>query len=1345
MAHTIGSGRLADSNAGTYVIDTLHLRQAMREGGVNMRFLPLVFHYLNNHDQLGVQVLVASEIIARLAKNLFRYRMLNENTGKTSRWKSRKTRLIKFIDSIMHGLFHKNLPYGQCPIRECSGDQFWDIDGPIMYSLGPFSSSFAMNPKAQNEVVNSPSSCLDKYRDLLKVNPPILFNSLLHVFQARLTKSILPELHENRFVSAPFLRIESDLTFNYEEDDPKLAMRIHKGLLWSHLQFFRLQFDALKPELPIVNDVEQNPNKSKLNVPTELTTWTSYYRTLSQIFRQSLIHQQPTRLEKAIQSWQDLTAVRAHLTFALRAAAAPSYHPSGNSKTSAIIQEHCNFAYLRMASSKALFPIEYKLALRCLELVSSGEELAKAMEESDDLLEWLRFFYRPANPSQFAKGSSSHPVYSIQYSTDEFEFDDPIQKELMLSLREQFKRQQSRKLWMSVMPNVDAYCRRIEAMRRDPVAVAATKAVLCEMGFATRTPSEPLSPSDSDAGVPDVSWAEMHQAPFSFNPEDSSMPSSMYSSRGDALWFIECFFLPPLANNSLLVAGDALVNNEEISSRMTSVRPDLVDEGPVPGLALTWGKPLGLSLDDEAQISHGHRSATISMQPTTENASTITMVSFPPPLRRVVQIACGYRHTALITDDRHLYTFGHGECGRLGHGTEYDCVDPMCVGYFASLIAAEGIEVGGVVDVSCGREHTMAVTANGDLFGFGWGEAGRLGTGETDSSLFPSRVGLKNIAAVACGREHTLAITRKGRLFAFGAGFGGRLGNGSELDEELPYRVQGIEDYKIAAIDAGECHSCALSNEGDVFTWGFGSSGALGHGNQDNCLEPKLLEGPWTKGSNLEFDGEHLTSEASIVTSIACGSYHTLASTSDGVLYGWGDAAAGQLGVEHTTATDMVVLSPKQIRVPTSSKIRGIACGTFTSAVCTSQGHLFLWGSPAAGNGAPLDSEDARVKKIDVLDEFEFSQVACGTSNVLYLVLSRLWSVPCRRYYSEAGILLSDSNQTLTGQVLPQLHLKRPIPARGVLSPPRATQQVQQLSRRTRLSHAVVDVPFTRFVKITLYCWTVVAITLGVVLACFVLYLKYFKEGGNLTPTLPFNLAGYGGLVITVSSSFGLYGLLHHRKIVTEGRRNYSLGMFIVIGTIGAIVVITAGAMALSLAHVVDEAQEDDFSSDRVAVLETKVITRLHVQVMKSASSWQDTQNELKCCGYDQVRRIQGYLSTSSAWDVSIQTAIQDVNAVGGRYCSSRVSECMSTTSEAHCPVSGQDWCRHQLLQVARENYSLLSICTLILGAIQLLFSAFGLFTLLCDVRRIRGLSPIYEIRHQTLSPIQPSTPNAQD
>ncbi|KAG1713398.1 hypothetical protein DVH05_001185 [Phytophthora capsici] len=121
-------------------------------------------------------------------------------------------------------------------------------------------------------------------------------------------------------------------------------------------------------------------------------------------------------------------------------------------------------------------------------------------------------------------------------------------------------------------------------------------------------------------------------------------------------------------------------------------------------------------------------------------------------------------------------------------------------------------------------------------------------------------------------------------------------------------------------------------------------------------------------------------------------------------------------------------------------------------------------------------------------------------------------------------------------QMLPQLRPKRP-PVRGVLSPPRATPP-----RSTRQSNATSEFLFARVVELFLYFWTVIAGVLGVVLACLVLYLMYFKDGGDLAPKLPFNLAAYGGLVVSIASFFGLYGLINHRKLVTLGRRNYALG-----------------------------------------------------------------------------------------------------------------------------------------------------------------------------------------------------------
>lgn len=323
------------------------------------------------------------------------------------------------------------------------------------------------------------------------------------------------------------------------------------------------------------------------------------------------------------------------------------------------------------------------------------------------------------------------------------------------------------------------------------------------------------------------------------------------------------------------------------------------------------------------------------------------------------------------------------------------------------------------------------------------------------------------------------------------------------------------------------------------------------------------------------------------------------------------------------------------------------------------------------------------------------------------------------------------------GHVLPQLRPTRPTPPRGVLSPPRAAQRQ---APAYRLSDANA-VQCTGIVKTLLYFWTAVATLVGLILPCFVLYLMYFRDGGNLLPSLPHKLAAYSSLGVAVACGLGLYGLVKHRECVSKGSRNYGLGMFVVLGAIAAIVLLVAGAMSLSFVRVVELAEEDDFSSERAVYLETTMLTRLHAQVRKSSSDWRDTQNALNCCGYEAVAAMQANVQSSSDWDPSLVTAVRDANSVGSKYCSSRASEC----SDAYCPVATREWCRTELLQVAHSSFSLLGICAVVLGSAQLFFSAMGLFTLLCDVRRQSGLSPTIQIQHHALSSIQPSSAsNAQ-
>ncbi|CAN0524188.1 unnamed protein product, partial [Ectocarpus sp. 12 AP-2014] len=112
------------------------------------------------------------------------------------------------------------------------------------------------------------------------------------------------------------------------------------------------------------------------------------------------------------------------------------------------------------------------------------------------------------------------------------------------------------------------------------------------------------------------------------------------------------------------------------------------------------------------------------------------------------QVACGFRHSALVTASGLVLTLGHGETGRLGHGDEEDALEPkidpvLCFHrrrYAPQVVRALADTKQVVVWAGCGREHTLVALASGSVYSWGWGEGGRLGLGEVDAVLSPRRV-----------------------------------------------------------------------------------------------------------------------------------------------------------------------------------------------------------------------------------------------------------------------------------------------------------------------------------------------------------------------------------------------------------------------------------------------------------------------------------------------------------------------------------------------------------------------------------------------------------------------------
>ena len=80
-----------------------------------------------------------------------------------------------------------------------------------------------------------------------------------------------------------------------------------------------------------------------------------------------------------------------------------------------------------------------------------------------------------------------------------------------------------------------------------------------------------------------------------------------------------------------------------------------------------------------------------------------------------------------------------------------------------------------------------------------------------------------------------MALAASGQLYSWGMGMDGRLGHGDIAHRDGPTLVAGLEDAGVAllSIAAGTSHSLAADAEGTLWTWGCGLEGALGLGESD--------------------------------------------------------------------------------------------------------------------------------------------------------------------------------------------------------------------------------------------------------------------------------------------------------------------------------------------------------------------------------------------------------------------------------------------------------------------------------------------------------------------------------
>ena len=101
----------------------------------------------------------------------------------------------------------------------------------------------------------------------------------------------------------------------------------------------------------------------------------------------------------------------------------------------------------------------------------------------------------------------------------------------------------------------------------------------------------------------------------------------------------------------------------------------------------------------------------------------------------------------------------------------------------------------------------------------------------------------RRVVAIAAGNKHSMVLTGKGEVLSFGDGGNGQLGHGDDKDQHEPKVIEEMRGTRVVAIAAGIKHSMVLTDKGEVLSFGRGWHGQLGHGDSEGRqLVPKVIE-----------------------------------------------------------------------------------------------------------------------------------------------------------------------------------------------------------------------------------------------------------------------------------------------------------------------------------------------------------------------------------------------------------------------------------------------------------------------------------------------------------------------
>ncbi|WP_416518120.1 InlB B-repeat-containing protein [Bifidobacterium asteroides] len=193
------------------------------------------------------------------------------------------------------------------------------------------------------------------------------------------------------------------------------------------------------------------------------------------------------------------------------------------------------------------------------------------------------------------------------------------------------------------------------------------------------------------------------------------------------------------------------------------------------------------------------------------------------------QASAGMNHTLAMGSDGKLYSWGNNDYGQLGRDIGSSSTSqPGQVETPAGVTFTQAV---------AGVFHSMAIDQKGEMYSWGNNDCKQLGRDTTSTGSIPRNkpglVGIPEgtqIVKAYGGYWFSMAMDTDGNLYTWGFNDAGELGRTASGSVMQPGKVAMPTNITASQAVVGNFHCLTIGSDGNLYTWGLNNGGQIGRG-----------------------------------------------------------------------------------------------------------------------------------------------------------------------------------------------------------------------------------------------------------------------------------------------------------------------------------------------------------------------------------------------------------------------------------------------------------------------------------------------------------------------------------